>query len=127
MRRLWTSFVLLCSLLVLPACSAPSPAGEYKEAISAVEGVESVSVEWERAGAGDLTFIAITTATNDPAELHQILDQAVRAFIESADPHEETTLSFMVHSQDRSTSLTPGALGPGMGTLSGIREHYGLG
>ncbi|GAB3546922.1 hypothetical protein GCM10027404_08030 [Arthrobacter tumbae] len=125
MRHNWLVPAVL-SVLLLSACGASSPAATYEQAISAVDGVESVTVQWERAGAGDLTFVDVSTATNDPTELHRILDGSMRAFIGSADPHEETTLSYLVYSQDRSTYLTPSDLGPVMRSLSDIREHYGI-
>lgn len=125
MRRISSSFAVL-ALLLLSACGGSSPAGKYKEAISAVDGVESVTVEWARIGAGDSTSIEINTATGDTAELHRILDATVRAFIESVDLYEETTLNYMVYSQDRSLYLTPSNLGPVMRSLSDIREHYGI-
>ncbi|WP_157359177.1 hypothetical protein [Arthrobacter sp. Soil782] len=125
MRRISSLFAVL-ALLLLPACGASSPADTYREAISAIDGVERVSVEWARIGAGDSTSIEIDTATRDTAELHRILDDTVRAFVESADRHEETTLNYMVYSQDRSTYLTPSDLGSVMRSLSDIREHYGI-
>jgi hypothetical protein len=120
MRRISSLFAVL-ALLLLPACGASSPADTYREAISAIDGVERVSVEWARIGAGDSTSIEI-----DTAELHRILDDTVRAFVESADRHEETTLNYMVYSQDRSEYLTPSDLGSVMRSLSDIREHYGI-
>lgn len=125
MKRSFASIVL-CTCLLLTAC-ASSPAKDYEEAILAVDGVESVSVEYNRyAGMGDSTFIDISATTNQREELLRVVDDALRAFIESADPHEETTLAFTVHSQDESLSLTPGDLGQVGRTMSDIRKYYGL-
>lgn len=125
-RALALSAVLLCSALT--SCSAPCPADRYQEAISSVSGVAEVEVEYaEHGGTGDSTDVEIVADTNDPEELQRILDRSLRAFIESTDPNEETSLNYLVYSRDRSAYLTPGDLGTVLRTLADIRRHYGLG
>lgn len=71
--------------------------------------------------------IDIVADTNDRAELERILDESLRAFIESTDEGDATSLNYLVYSQDRSTYLTPNDLGGSLRSLSDIRKHYGLG
>lgn len=125
--KLTRAFFALSACLVLASCSQPSPAETYRQAISTVEGVAEVEVEYARhAGMGDSTDVEIVAEANDHTELQRILDESLRAFIESADEYEETSLNYLVYSQDRSVYLTPSDLGTVMGTLSEIREHYGV-
>lgn len=120
------SAILLCA--ALSSCAgASSPADKYEQAISPIDGVAEVEVEHSRhAGMGDSTDVEIVAGTNDSAELQRILDRSLRAFIESTDTGEETSLNYVVYSQDRSTYLTPSDLGPVLRTLSDIRRHYGI-
>lgn len=123
--------VLVLSTILLSAalssCSAASPADKYEQAISPIDGVAQVEVEHARhAGMGDSTDVEIVADTNDGTELRRILDDSLRAFIESTATGDETSLNYVVHSQDRSTYLTPSDLGPVMRSLSDIREHYGI-
>lgn len=123
---LMLSSMLLCA--ALSSCGSSSPAGKYEQAISPIDGVAEVEVEHSRhAGMGDSTDVEIVADTNDGTELQRILDDSLRAFIESTDTGDETSLNYVVYSQDRSTYLTPSDLGPVLRTLSGIRRHYGLG
>lgn len=116
--------LLVCLLLV--GCFPSNPEEKYREAIAAVEGVEDVSVEWHRNGVGDSTRIDISTGTNDPSELRRILDGTLRAFIETTEAGEQTTLGYQVLSEDETVVLTPSDLGPVLATLGDIRRHYGL-
>ena len=122
---LMLSSILLCA--TLSSCGSSSPVGKYEQAISPIDGVAEVEVEHSRhAGMGDSTDVEIVADTNDGTELQRILDDSLRAFIESTDTGDETSLNYVVYSQDRSTYLTPSDLGPVLRTLSDIREHYGL-
>ncbi|SDI05343.1 hypothetical protein SAMN04488693_105180 [Arthrobacter subterraneus] len=124
-RAIALSAVLFCAALT--SCSAPSPAHRYQQAISAVSGVADVEVDYARhGGTGDSTDVEIVADTNDSEELQRILDRSLRAFIESTDPKEETSLNYLVYSRDRSTYLTPSDLGTVLRTLADIRRHYGL-
>ena len=119
------SAILLCA--VLSSCAAASPVDKYEQAISSIDGVAAVEVEYSRhAGMSDSTDVEIAADTNDGTELQRILDGSLRAFIESTDLGDETSLNYVVYSQDRSTYLTPSDLGPVLRTLSDIREHYGV-
>ena len=125
-RSLALTAILLC--VALSSCAATSPVGKYEQAISPVDGVAEVEVEHSRhAGMGESTDVEIVADTNDGAELQRILDDSLRAFIESTDTGDETSLNYVVYSQDRSTYLTPSHLGPVLRTLTDIRRHYGIG
>ncbi|WP_323960322.1 hypothetical protein GC088_02415 [Arthrobacter sp. JZ12] len=117
--------VLLLSV-VLVGCFPSNPEEKYWEAIAAVDGVEDVGVEWNRNGVGDSTRITVSTSTNDQAELRDILDRSLRAFIETTEQGEETTLSYRVLSQDQTIALDPADLGVVLYTLTDIRRYYGL-
>lgn len=122
---LMLSAILLCA--ALSSCAGASPVDKYEQAISPIDGVAEVEVELSRhAGMGDSTDVEIVADTNDGTDLQRILDDSLRAFIESTDTGDETSLNYVVYSQDRSTYLTPSDLGPVLRTLSDIREHYGL-
>lgn len=111
----------------LAACGSPiSPAEKYEEAISAVEGVESVVVDWQRSGPGDSTGIEVSTDTNEPSKLKGILEDTLHAFAKSTEQGDATGLNYLVYSQDRSLYMTPGDLAPGLRGISDIREYYGL-
>lgn len=116
--------MLLC--LTLSGCGSANPEEKYREAIATVEGVQDVTVEWNRNGAGSSTRITVSTGSNEQAELRRILDDSLRAFAESTEPGEYTTLSYRVLSQDQSVTLTPDDLSGTMRGLDEIREHYGL-
>ena len=115
---------LLC--LMLSGCGQSNPEDRYREAIASVDGVEDVVVEWNENGAGSSTRITVTAGSNEQTELRRILDDSLRAFAETTEPGEYTTLSYQVQSLDQSVTLTPGDLGSGMRGLDEIREHYGL-
>ncbi len=116
--------VLLC--LMLSGCGPSNPEEKYREAIATVDGVQDVVVDWNENGTGSSTRITVSADSNDQAELDRILDESLRAFAESTEPGEYTTLSYQVLSQDQSVTLTPDDLGANMRGLDEIREHYGL-
>lgn len=126
MRILRRICVVLLLSVVLVGCFPSNPEEKYREAIAAVDGVENVTVEWHRNGVGDSTWIDIWTETNDRSELRRILDETLRAFIETTDIGEHTTLGYQVLSEDQTVVLTPSDLGPVLATLSDIRRYYGL-
>lgn len=116
--------VLLC--LTLSGCGPSNPEEKYREAIATVDGVQDVKVDWNENGAGSSTRITISAASNEQTELSRILDESLRAFAESTEPGEYTTLSYQVLSEDQSVALTPDDLGVTVRGLDEIREHYGL-
>ncbi|WP_299168336.1 hypothetical protein [uncultured Arthrobacter sp.] len=122
--------LILSSVLLsatLSACGSSSPVGKYEQAISSIDGVAEVSVDYaSHGGVGDSADIEIVADTNDSTELQRVLDDSLRAFIESTVTGDETSLNYVVYSQDRSTFLTPGDLGTVLRTLGDIRRHYGL-
>lgn len=126
MRTLRRICAVLLLSVVLVGCFPSNPEEKYREAIAAVEGVEDVSVEWNRNGVGDSTWIDIRAGTNDRSELRRILDETLRAFIETTDAGEHTTLGYQVLSEDQTVVLTPSDLGVVLRTLGEIRRYYGL-
>lgn len=126
MKKIPRILATILLALVLAGCGPENPEEQYRDAIAAVDGVENVSVEWNRTGVGDSTRITVSTGTNDSGELRRILDESLRAFIESAGPGEHTTLSYRVLSQNRAVTLNPSDLGPVLQTPGDIRRYYGL-
>ncbi len=119
--------VVACTCLALTGCGDDTePADQkYRQAIEAVPNVDHAEVQQKSdPGMGSTTSIEVFTDTNDGQVLKHVLHKTIQAYLAETDDGENSSLHFVVVSEDKLTLLAPDAVGVTGNDLRSLREQY---
>ncbi|MFJ6001575.1 hypothetical protein [Arthrobacter sp. NPDC092385] len=123
-KHVRTAGVVAAVLLVLPACSDTATADPeaWATALEDVPGVTSADVEFGRYGPGNQADVTVRTATNDSAELEQILRESVAVFVDVTADMDTFALDYSVRTADGTRALHPEGIGWDSSPITFLRD-----